>query len=860
MRWVIGLRRTLLGLIAVVAIVAGILAIYVWRSVPTDNAEYAIKAAIRETTITLDVDGIPTIEAKSERDLSFSVGFMHARDRLWQLEMNRRIGRGELAEILGPKALETDKFLRTLGVHRAAKAQLEGFPAEAKALLQAYADGVNAYVRDAMTMRPPEFVILGVQPGLWEPVDTVAWGIIMAYDLGGNWGNELLRLQMAARMPVSRIDELLPPQPGDKLPVHGDYAAMYKALGALPNAVATESSPSPLAGEGWGEGGAARAKMIEQSTALTPELIGDKRVLISRTAGEGRKPNPVDDLMFLSADIEGIGSNNWVVNGANTSSGKPLLANDPHLSLAAPAIWYYTKQRAPGIEVTGATLPGGPSVILGRTKGVAWGFTNTGPDVQDLYLEEINDKGEARTPDGWAKLASRSETLKVKGETDVQITVRESRHGPLISDAHAPTANAINTKKFAMAMRWTALDADNQTVLVAARMNKAQTVAELKEALRGYVAPQQNVVMADTQGFTAFIAPGRVPVRKPDNDINGLAPSPGWDAKYDWAGYLMFEQMPQRSVGTYLATANQRIHGDDYPHFISGEWAHQGRKNRIEELLAAKPKHDAQSMRTIQHDVKHTHDTPLMQWLPRLTSKHALANDALRALTAFANDGIVGPQNDPAVAALVHWAWHREIARRILADEVGTELFDALFGRRDLRAAMNGVLSRNDAWWCDDKTTAKTETCEEIINTAFNAALDDQAKRFGNDVSKWRWDTAHFGRSEHRPFSNVPMLSKLFEIRTPTAGDTYTVMVGKVRLREPNPFANEFAASLRAVYDLSVADANAATIIYSTGQSGNPFSAHYSDLVTRWGSGGASAYLNLTNSKSTGTIRLIGQP
>ena len=810
MRW---LKRISLGLIAVATLVAGAVAIYAWRSLPTDNAQHVIKAPLGETAITLDTDGIPTIEAKSERDLSFAVGFMHARDRLWQLEMNRRIGRGELAEILGPKALETDKFLRTLGVHRAAKAQFDGFPPEAKALLQAYADGVNSYVRDAMTVRPPEFMILGVQPGKWEPVDTVAWGNIMAYDLGGNWGTELLRLQMAARMPVSRIDELLPAQPGDKLPTHSDYAGLYKSLDIWPTAEA-------------------------------------------KTANVGSSAEP----MFLSAGVEGIGSNNWVVNGSHTTSGKPLLANDPHLSLAAPAIWYYTRQKAPGIEVTGATLPGGPSVILGRTRGVAWGFTNTGPDVQDLYLEEINDKGEARTPDGWLKLSTRVETFKVKGEPDVQITVRESRHGPIISDVHAPTANAINTKKFAMALRWTALDRDNQTVLAAARMNKAQTVGELKESLRNYVAPQQNVVMADTVGNTAFIAPGRVPIRKPDNDINGLAPSPGWDAKYDWAGFLTFDQMPQQAVTSYLATANNRIVADDYPHFISGEWAHKGRKLRIEELLAAKPKHDALSLREIQHDLKHTHDTPLMQWLPRVTSKHALASNARRALTTFAKDGIVGADGDPAVAALVHWAWNREIAMRLLADKVGSGLFEAIFGRRDFRPAVNAILSRNDAWWCDNKSTAKTETCDEIVNASFDSALDDLSERYGNDVSSWRWDTAHIARSEHRPFSNVPVLSKLFEIRTPTAGDTYTVMVGKVRLREPNPFANEFAASLRAVYDLSVTDANAATIIYSTGQSGHPFSAHYRDLVTRWGAGGANAYLNLAASKPVGTLVLRGQP
>ena len=797
MRWI---KRVVAGLLALVLIVCGAVAIYAWRSVPTDSATFALAAKLGEATITLDADGIPLIEAKSERDLAFSVGFMHARDRLWQLEMNRRIGRGELAEILGPKALDTDKFLRTVGVHRAATRQLAKFPEADQALLQAYADGVNSYVASAMTVRPPEFVILGVQPGKWEPVDTVAWALIMAMDLGGNWSNELLRLQMAARMPVSRIDELLPPQPGDKFPPHGDYAALYKSIGLIPQSVAVASA------------------------AVTT------------------------DPLYLSFGTEGIGSNNWVVNGANTMSGKPLLANDPHLSLAAPAIWYYAKLKAPGVEVTGATLPGGPAVVLGRTKGVAWGFTNTGPDVQDLYIEEINDKGEARTPDGWAKLASRNETIKVKGEADTQITVRESRHGPILSDVNAPLAAAINSKKFAIALQWTALDADNQTALVAPRMNKAQTVAEAKETLRNYIAPQQNMVFADTLGNTAFIAAGRVPIRKPENDINGLAPSPGWDAKYDWNDFVPFDQLPQQTVTNYLATANQRIHADDYPHFISGEWAHPGRKLRIEELLAAKQKHDAQSLREIQHDLKHTHDRPLLARLTTMKSQHSLFTQV-----------VANGQLRPETAQMIEWAWSRQVAIRLFADDVGPERFEAIFGRRDFRSAMNGALSRNDAYWCDDKRTAPTESCDDIVHAAFDAALDDLSKSFGNDVAKWRWSEAHFARSEHRPFSNVPLLAKLFEIRTPTAGDTYTVMVGKVRLKEPNPFANEFAASMRAVYDLSIADANAATIIYSTGQSGNPFSSHYRDLARRWGSGGAGAYIDLARGAATGTILLRGQ-
>jgi penicillin G amidase len=805
LKWV----ATLLA-VAFLALGTGI-GVYAWRSVPNDNMTHVVNAKIGETTITLDSNGIPTIDAKSERDLAFAVGFMHARDRLWQLEMHRRVGRGQLAEVLGPKALDTDKFLRTLGIHKSAAAQLAAFPDEDKALLQAYADGVNSYVRDSMSVRPPEFVILGVQPGQWEPVDTVAWTLMMAWDLGGNWGTELLRLQLAAKMPLSRINQIVAPQVGDALVKHSDYTQLYKTLDAYP----------------------------------------------TKTVSAVNADTTVAELMYLSDGVEAIGSNNWVVNGANTLSGKPLLANDPHLSLAAPAIWYYAKLKAPGIEVTGATLPGAPSVVLGRTKGVAWGFTNTGPDVQDLYIEEINEKGEARTPDGWRKLVTYNETIKVKGEADVTINVRQSRHGPIVSDVHVPTKASINTAKYGIAMRWTALDADNTTALASRKINRAQTVADVREALKTYVAPQQNMVLADTLGNTAFIAAGRVPVRKADNDINGLAPSPGWDAKYDWSGWIPFDQLPQQTVTHFLATANQRIHGNDYPHYVASEWSHPGRKQRIETLLAAKPKHDAQSLREIQHDLMHTHDMPLLSWTSKIKSTYALSASATEALSAFQRNPQVSSDSK---GAILMWAWSRHATRALFADDLGEPLFDAIYGRRDFRVALNHVAETSDEHWCDNIKTPAKENCESVFADSLNAALSELQTLYGSDISKWRWDTAHNAKSEHRPFSNVPLLAKLFEIRTPTAGDTYSVMVGKLRLKDPEPYLNDFAASMRAVYDLSVADANAVDVIYSTGQSGNPFSTHYRDLAKRWGSGGAGAYMQLSNSQPAGTLQLRGQP
>jgi penicillin G amidase len=798
-----------ISMVAVLLLVSAIsaIAIYVYRSVPSKNAEHHVAAPIGPVSVGLDEVGIALIEAKSERDLYFAVGFMHARDRLWQLEVNRRVVRGELAEIFGAKALDTDKFLRTLGVRHAARKQFENLPKDIQAYLQAYADGVNAYVRDAMSVRPPEFVILGIQPGAWEPADSVGWSLMMAYDLSGNWGNELLRFQLASKLPLDRINELLPVQPGDKPLVTMDYVALYRSLG------------------------------VAQSEARTAQMFP------------------------LAGGIEGMGSNNWVVHGDATVSGKPLLANDPHLTLNTPALWYFAKLKAPGLEVTGATLPGMPSVVLGRTKGVAWGFTNTGPDVQDLYLEELNAAGEIRTPNGWAKPVSRSETIKVKGEADVTIVARESRHGPIVSDIHAPTASALGKAKdkYAIAMRWAALDADNTTAQAAFAMNKSQTVAQVKEALRSFLAPQQNIVIADTEGNTAFIAAGRVPVRKPDNDLKGQAPAPGWDAKYDWDGWLAFEQLPQTDRATwtqpFLATANQRIHGDDYAHFIASEWAHKGRFDRITALLAKTPKHDAQSLREIQHDLLHTHDVPLLAWVTKAKQLPNLPIGLFDVLTSL-SDKPTFISNGPE--AQLMWAWTREVTKQLLIDDVGTALFDAIYGRRDFRVATNSVLAREDAWWCDDKTTPKKESCDDIVLAAFAAAVKELTMKYGSDPAQWKWSEAHVARGEHRPFSNVPLLAKLFEVRVPTAGDTYSVMVGKLRLRDPEPYLNEFAASLRAVYDLSEANANAGNIIYSTGQSGNPFSPHYRDLAQRWGSGGASSYVDLRAPNSSGVMRILG--
>ncbi|MCX8098942.1 MAG: penicillin acylase family protein [Casimicrobiaceae bacterium] len=808
MKWMIVLLAALF--LTALALVA----VYAWRSLPASNGEYVVEGLSGPIEVVLDGDGVPTVHAQSETDLAFAQGFLHARDRLWQLELHRRIGRGELAEIFGPQALETDKFLRTLGIHRAARAQFAAFPEEDQAIFRAYAAGVNAWIEQGpgsnLWQRPPEFVLLGIAPGRWSPEDSVAWALMMAWDLGGNWNSELLRLQLSAQLPTERVMQLAGVQASDPLPTYADFAALYRSVGALPK----EPRPKTL-----------------------PALA-----------------------LGLAESTEGIGSNSWVVHGSRTRSGRPLLANDPHLGLTVPAIWYFGRFRAPGLEVTGATLPGLPGVVLGRTRGVAWGFTNTGPDVQDLYLEEFDAEGRVRTPEGWASVATRRETIRVRGAAEVTITVRETRHGPVISDHYPPAAAAIDTRRYGLALRWSALDGDNTTALTARRINRAQSVAEVKEALRLYVAPMQNVVIADTQGNTAFIAAGRVPIRAPENDLRGLAPAPGWEARYDWKGWLPFERLPQEVVTSFRATANQRVHGLDYPDFITAEWAHPGRKMRIEALLEATAKHDAASLRAIQHDVIHTHDTPLLDWVDRVESSHALAAEGKRLLKAFAAEKKVDAASDSAKGALLYWLWSRHAARQLFADDIGEALFASTFGRRDLRVALNRVASQADPFWCDRITTAATETCAQTLSDAFTAALEEAARLQGRNPARWRWDTAHVARSEHRPFSRVPLLRGLFEIREPTAGDTYTVMVGKLRLRDPEPLINDFAASLRAVYDLAVEDPDAGSFIYSAGQSGHPFSPHYRNFAQAWARGGPEAQRPFAPRESAAILQLYPAP
>ncbi|HEY4542482.1 MAG TPA: penicillin acylase family protein, partial [Noviherbaspirillum sp.] len=706
-------------------------------------------------------------------------------DRLWQLELNRRIPAGRLAEVLGPKAVDTDRFLRTLGVRRNAEQILTRLAPETRRALDAYARGVNAYLAQRSGPLPPEFILTGAPaPEPWEPADSIGWQTMMAWDLGANWSQEILRMRLAQKLPLARINEFLAPYPGETVPQTMDYTVLYRQLTGMAD------------------------KLAELAHIAPPSYV------------------------------DGMGSNNWVVGGTLSESGKPLLANDPHLGLSAPALWYFAHLSAPGLNVIGATLPGLPTVVLGRNDHIAWGFTNTGPDVQDLYIERVNPDNpvQYQTPEGWADFRVREETIRVKGADPVTITVRETRHGPVVTGALPVVAKTgLAPDAHVVSFAWTALRPDDFTLQAGIKFNRATNWEQFLDGARDFGAPQQSIVYADVYGNIGFVAPGRIPVRKPENDLKGLAPAPGWDARYDWAGFIPFDELPQdfNPESQRLMTANQKIVDDNYPYFLTSEWTLPYRAERINQLLDARARHDMESFAAIQKDHLSLAAVELLGLVRHVTPRSEGARKALNLL-----HGWDGSMDADSAEPLIFNAWMRFASLRIFADELGEPLLREYWEQRNVHQPLVNALAGREGYarWCADSGRADmidATGCAGVMADALEDAMADLAERYGDDMTTWRWDEAHFARSEHRPFSKVAPLAWLFDIRVPTPGDAHTINVGRYNMRdEAAPFVNHHAASLRALYDLS--NLENSRFIHSTGQSGHVLSPHYRDYVQRW--------------------------
>lgn len=823
MVWV---KRVFWVVLVLVLLLAAALGVYANRALPALDGELKLAPLTAPVTVARDGADVTHIKARSPHDAWMTLGYVHAQERGWQLEFNRRVMHGELSEVLGEATLDTDKLLRTLGIMEAAERQWQGLPVEAKQALQAYSDGVNAFYKSSNQALSPEFHILGVKPGgsgqPWTPQDSVGWALMMALDLGGNWGTEFARLSAAKVLSTEQLWQLFTPYPGEAPASKTDFAALYASLGVYkPNADAIKT-------------GAAGA---------SPERAAGPFVLNNQEKAS-QMAMDVNDWAANIGNVEGKGSNNWVLAGSRTASGKPMLANDPHLGLSAPAIWYFARLQAPAgqgadgkataaLDVMGATLPGLPFVVLGRTAKVAWGFTNTGPDVQDLYLEQINPANpqQYRVPGSgkpqWADFKIRSETIKVKGKPDVALSVRSTRHGPVLSDAQKAHAEVLDTGKYVVALRWSALETDNLTALAALRANQAQSVDDLIAAYADHHSPMQNVVMADVAGKVAYKAIGKVPLRKADNDIRGVAPSPGWDARYDWAGWLPYAQTPQADAAAigakgWFANANQSVVPAGSDLFIGQDWVVPYRFDRIEKLLAATPQHDLASVKKVQADQLSLATLRLLPFLQKTVSQHPLAAQAQTLLADF--DGVMRADS---AAPLIFSVWVDELTRGVVSSKLGETRFKSVYGKRHFRSAIEDIVERNDLSWCGANGCAAQSTA------ALDRALTVLQTKQGATPAQWNWGKAHPALSAHRPFGNVAVLARFFDVSVPTGGDSFTVNVGQYWPNDEKlPFANRHAASLRAIYDLS--DLEKSQFIYQTGQSGLVFSSRYRDMSRTW--------------------------
>lgn len=748
-----------LVLIAGLALVLG----YVWLrgSLPTIDGSLTVSGIQAPVEIRRDAHGISHIEASSEADAYFGLGFVHAQDRLWQMDVGRRAGAGRLSEIFGERTLSADRYLRTLGFNRVAERNLNHFSDRGGRLLEAYAAGVNAALRQRSGPLPPEYVVFRTEPLDWRPVDSILNVKMMALQLGGNANAELLRRQ---------LNQVLSP---------AQLAAMWPDV-----------------------------KLGSAASEIDAQLI-------KRTAAA-----------FASHDVGTGGSNNWAIAGHRSASGSPVVANDPHLPHSAPGAWYLVHLTAPGLNVAGATLPGIPVIIVGRNEHAAWGVTNTETDVQDVFVERVDPDDPSRylTPDGPVPFEIRTEVIEVKDGDPVTIEVRETRHGPVMSDVSDRYHGAVSNGEV-MALAWTALDEDDASLEAGFAMARARTWDDLRSALRDFQSPQQNFVGADTEGTIGFIAAGRVPIRKSGQ---GWLPAAGWTGNGDWVDRIPFDQLPQsiNPPSGVIITANQDVTPPGYPHFISHDWAPSYRADRIAALLETRDRWAGDQFTDVQTD-----DVSLFarQFLPvMLPALTGISNG--RAAARLADwDGIMARD---AAEPLIFQAWYRAVTQRLYADELGP-LFDRAWGRRP--AFIYHVLTA-DPTWCDDITTDETESCEDQLRDAYHEALEWLMVTYGKSINNWQWGEAHGARNSHKAFTNIPVLGYLFDIDLPHGGGPYTVMQANTQIsNHADPFGEIHGASLRVIFDLAEPDRN--LVMITTGQSGNRFSQWYDDLSTPWANG-----------------------
>jgi penicillin amidase len=777
--------RVVVGLLVLAALVGVALAaarfLVIPRAFPQVEGAHSLPGLTAPVDIYRDSMGIPHIYASSEHDLLMAQGFVHAQDRFWQMEFQRRIGSGRLSEVLGEAALPQDRYIRTVGWQRTAAIEAASLEPTERALLEAYAAGVNAYLETHPGSKGLEFTILGltgveIDPEPWTPLDTLTWGKVLAWRLGGEETVELIRAHIAARLGSSALPVLMPAYDPDYPLILGSMLS-EPSLQAVPEA------------------------------AYTPILPGD--------------------------GLE-IGSNNWVIGGDRTTTGTPLLANDPHLGIQMPSVWYEIGLHCEpvgtdcGINVVGASLPGTPGVVLGHNERIAWGLTNLGPDVVDFFVERQNPENpnQYEYQGEWLDMQLVREEIVVAGRGQPEIVnVRITRHGPIINDVVGGTVAEWAYGWEPLAFSWTGLEpgAIVKSVLL---LNRAQNWDEFREALRFWDVPGQNAVYADVEGNIGYQATGRIPIRASGN---GSMPVPGWTSQFEWVDTVPYEALPSafNPPAGYISTANNAVVGPDYPYFLSMDWNPGYRARRIIELIEADESISLVDMQTIQRDSTPLYAQDILHHILAITPQEPrlqAAQDLLRSWDGRAD-------RESAGAAMFE-ALRVELIKATFEDELGEQLLSRT--RPYLIVTLANLLGQPErAAWFDDVRTTEVEDQQATILAALTAAVDYLSETLGDEMNAWRWGDLHTATFENQSLgqSGIAPIEWIFN-RGPVETDGTIATVNNTGYDLGHPFVVDTTPSYRQIVDLG--DFASSLSIHTTGQSGHPFHPHYDDMIEMW--------------------------
>ena len=758
--------------------------LYLRGSLPAADGGVIKARVLQGAEITRDDNGVVIINAKTDYDVFFALGYAHAQDRMWQLEVERRTAGGHLSEVFGRAAVPQDVWMRTLGLYDSAESAWSKLSPDAQASLTAYAAGINGWL-DQNHVLPPEFIALGVRPAPWREVDSLAWAKVFALNLSNNMWNEVSNLFASQHLSKEQMVDLLGYDQGD---------------------LSSTAKPTGMA----------------IGAALT-DLFTFQKNLGSEMSTGGRF----------------VGSNAWVVSGKLMQDGRATLANDTHLGLRIPSPWYVAHLKGDRLDVSGMTLVGLPVVIFGQNGEIAWGGTSMTADVQDLYIEHPNPEVPAQYEHdgGWVSFQTHSETINIKADfpaslraavEPLKIQVRKTLHGPVVSDI-------IGAFDQPVALRWTALDPDDTSYESFFRVNYAHDWSSFKDAFKTYVAPALNLLYVDKSNNIGSIGVGRIPIRAKGQ---GRLPAAGWTDEYAWNGYIPFKDWPLRLNPDkgYIISANDKSVDSDYPYFISADWAPPNRARRIERLLQDKiSKGELISIDYVERMQGDTVDLSvqgLLDYLKQVTPDGPEQQRALNYLSAW--DGDMG-RDSQAAAIFFVWARHlREVLfspalkkywnKQRQSDEINRIVSSTSYDQ------ILSALTAHSSNWCDSETSAGGRPCASLLSHSLNMAIKEMKKFRGSDMDSWRWGDIHQTVYEHTPFSGINSLASIFERRVPSGGSPDTINVANAVYDESVGYEQTFGPGFRQIIQIKEASVHH-VYMNSTGQSGNVLDKHYDDMV-----------------------------